>query len=100
MYLEPVRTHIRCYFQFSLRPDEVHSSGWKLVYNYKQSSVPEKNYLITSRDNRMRNLHQIHFQCFLIRLILSAIFWICVLKYMGMLLLCQIELLLVPFWDF
>ena len=33
----------KVYFQFSLRPDEVHSSGWKLVY---QSSVPEKNYFI------------------------------------------------------
>ena len=46
-------------FQFSLRPDDVHSSGWKLVYNHNQSSVPEKIYLFTSRDNRMRNLHKI-----------------------------------------
>ena len=41
-----------------LRTDEVHSSGWKLVYKCNQSSVPEKN-IIASRDNRMRNLHQI-----------------------------------------
>ena len=32
--------------QFSLRPDEVHSSGWRFVYNYNQSSVPERIYLI------------------------------------------------------
>ena len=59
MLIEPLRTHIKhSFFQFSLRPDEVHSSGWKLVYNYNQSSVPEKNHLITSRDSRMRNIHQ------------------------------------------
>ena len=46
-------------FQFSLRPDEVHISGWKLVYKCNQSSVTEKNYFITTRDNRMRNLHQL-----------------------------------------
>ena len=34
-------------YQFSLRPDEVHSSEWKLVYKCNQSSVPEKNYFIT-----------------------------------------------------
>ena len=28
---------------------EVHSSGWKLVYNYNQSSVPERIYLIYSK---------------------------------------------------
>ena len=32
-------------FQFSLRPNEVHSSVWKFVYNYNQSSGPERNYL-------------------------------------------------------
>ena len=51
-------------FQFSLRPDEVHSSRWKLVYKCNQSSVTESNYFITSRDNRMRNLHKIHHYCF------------------------------------
>ena len=35
-------------FQFFLRPNEVHSSGGKLVYNYNQSSVPERKYLFTS----------------------------------------------------
>ena len=34
-------------------------SGWQLVYNYNQSSVPERNYLCTSRDNRMKNLHKV-----------------------------------------
>ena len=29
MYL----VYIQYYIQFSLRPDEVHSSGWKFVYN-------------------------------------------------------------------
>ena len=37
--------------QFSLRPDEVHSSGRKLVYNYTQGSVPARNYLFTSKDS-------------------------------------------------
>ena len=31
----------------------------KPVYNYNQSSVPERNYLFTSGDNGMRNLHKI-----------------------------------------
>ena len=61
--LEPISGAV---FQFSLRPDEVHSSEWKLVYNYNQSSVPEKNHLCTSRDNRMRNLHKIIHRCFLV----------------------------------
>ena len=28
-------------FQLPVRPDEVHSSGWKLVFNYNQCTVPE-----------------------------------------------------------
>ena len=28
-------------FQLPVRPDEVHSSGWKLVFNYNQYTVPE-----------------------------------------------------------
>ena len=40
---EPLRTHIKCSFSVLPRPDEVHSSGWKLVYKCNQSSVPEKN---------------------------------------------------------
>ena len=45
MHIEPPRTYISYNFQFSLKPDEVHSSGWKLVYHYNQTSVPERNYL-------------------------------------------------------
>ena len=49
MLIEHLRTHIRCSFQFFLRPQEVHSSWWKLVFN-NQCSVPEKNwtYYLTS----------------------------------------------------
>ena len=49
MLIEPLRTHIDAAFQFSLRPDEIYSSGCKLVYNYNQSSVPEKNLLIINQ---------------------------------------------------
>ena len=38
--------HGTAVFQFSFRPDEVHSSGWKLVYNYNNCSVPEKSNLL------------------------------------------------------
>ena len=59
--LELSRTSYNPYkVQFFLRCDEVHSSGWKLVYKCNQSSVVEKNYFIISRDNRMRNLHHMN----------------------------------------
>ena len=59
MLIEPLRTRIRHSFQFSLRPDEVHSSGWKIVFNYNKCSVPEKNLPTTEYYNRMRNFHKI-----------------------------------------
>ena len=36
--------------------DEVHSSGWKLVYNYSQHSVPERNYLFTLTSTALHNM--------------------------------------------
>ena len=81
---------IRHSFQFSLRPDEVHSSGWNLVYNYNQSSVPEKNHLCTTRDNRMRNLHKIKF----------IKFKMCMCMYWIILILTLISTLNVPICKF
>ena len=75
MLIEPLRTHIRHSISFSLRPGEVHSSGWNLVYNYNQSSIPEKNYLCTTRDNRMRNLHTFNRLSWVLRVLCNRPSW-------------------------
>ena len=49
-------------FQLPVRPDEVHSSGWKLVFNYNQCTVPEITTILQDLTNSMRNLHNILLQ--------------------------------------
>ena len=39
--------------------DEVHSSGWKLVFNQNQCTVPEITTILQDSTNSMRNLHQL-----------------------------------------
>ena len=38
-----------------VRPDEVHSSGWKLVFNQDQCTVPEIITILQDSTNSMRN---------------------------------------------
>ena len=45
-----------------VRPDEVHSSGWKLVFNQDQCTVPEIITILQDSTNSMRNLHQLLLQ--------------------------------------
>ena len=39
-------------------PDEVHSSGWKVVFKYNQCTVPENTTVLQDSTNSMGNLHQ------------------------------------------
>ena len=44
-------------FQVPFRPEEVHSSGWKLVFKSNQCTVPEITTFLQDSTNSMRNLH-------------------------------------------
>ena len=46
-------------FQLRFRPDEVCSSGWKLVFHKTNVLFPENISILQYYFNRMRNLHQI-----------------------------------------
>ena len=52
------------------RPEEVHSSGWKLVFKSNHCTVPEITTLLQDSTNSMRNLHLMVIELF-IDLILS-----------------------------
>ena len=49
-------------FQLPVRPDEVHSNGWKLVFNQNQCTVPEIITILQDSTKSMRNLHQLLLQ--------------------------------------
>ena len=46
-------------FQLPVRPDEVHSSGWKLVFNYNQCTVPEITTILQIYTYSFEHLHTI-----------------------------------------
>ena len=57
MLSQSVFPHIRSCFQLSLWPDEVHSSGWKLVFKSTPVLFQRKSTCY-NYSNRMRNLHK------------------------------------------